>query len=92
MWNAPFVSYQQLFYLVFRHLFSPQMPSQYVFEALRNSAAVFPAIETHWLARGTFPEDKLRLTGFAGLPPHRFGTHSPTVVPLELCGALELLA
>lgn len=47
------------------------------------------SIETHGHARGTFPEDKLRLTGFAGLPPRRFGTHSPTGAPVELCGALE---
>ena len=36
-----------------------------------------------------FRKNKLRLTGFTGLPPLRFRTHSPTGVPVELCGALD---
>ncbi len=46
-------------------------------------------VDTHGQARGTLTECKLRLTGFAGRPSLRSGTHSPTGKPVEPCGRMD---
>ena len=49
------------------------------------------SIDTHGQARGIFKECKLLLTGFAGRPPLRSGTHSRTSKPLDPCGGLDVI-